>query len=166
MACILKKILIPIIPYRPRSYKNISRSFAAPLFRNCMAISVKSKWLAVKFIGHPSHLSQTCLARSHGRNIWVMVSVSFSQIGHLGLMFTPFLLRFSLVGSPFMQAHHAKILIFSGIFKCHNFLHGGGGCSWVSRWEFSSVIGFHQTKSNIIGTLNRELPFPIANWRA
>ena len=46
-----------------------------------------------------------------------MDSGSCSHIGHTGSIFTPLRQRFNLVGRPFMQAHQAKILIFSGILN-------------------------------------------------
>ena len=105
--------------------KKSSKSLVAPSERILIAASEKSIQLSSILIGHSSHLFQTCLADSQSSRKRTIDSASCSHIGHITSVFTPLLYRFIMVGSAFMHACQAKILIFARIFRCHILFHNG-----------------------------------------
>ena len=105
--------------------KKSSKSLVAPSVRILIAALEKSVQLSSILTRHSSHLFQTCLAESQSSRECTIDPASYSHIRHITSVFTHLLYKFILVGSAFMHAYQAKILIFAGIFRCHILFHNG-----------------------------------------
>ena len=89
------------------------------LIANSRATSITSKALPSKKAGLPTQKFQTSFEPSQLKRACIVFSGPWPHKGQLPSVLTPLTFRFCIVARAFIQAHQAKILIFSGRLKCH-----------------------------------------------